>query len=87
MVKGCEKMGASLDRKTDRIEVRVLDPILIVFDLHCFGYWVNSIISMEAVEDVVLGHVGNRVFVEAPVLGVTVPIISEVTQSLEGLLA
>ena len=40
---------------------------------------------MERMEGVLGGHVGNRVFIETPVSGVTVSIIFEVTQSLEGL--
>ena len=41
---------------------------------------------METVDDVVGGHVGSRVLVKTPGLGVTVAVIFEVTQSLEGLL-
>ena len=41
---------------------------------------------MESVEGVVRGHMGNCVLVKTPVSGVTVAIIFEVTQSLEGLL-
>ena len=41
---------------------------------------------MKTVEDVVRRHVSSRVLVEASVSGVTVTIIFEVTQSLEGLL-
>ena len=41
---------------------------------------------MEAVEDVVSGHVGSRVLVETPGLGVAVPIVLEVTQSFKSLL-
>ena len=42
---------------------------------------------MKAVENVVLGHVGNCVLAKAPILGVTVSIKPEGTQSAEGLLA
>ena len=34
LVKSCELIGVSLNRQTDRVGVRVRDPILIVFDFH-----------------------------------------------------
>ena len=34
LVKSREKVRASLDRQTDRVEVRVRDPVLIVLDFH-----------------------------------------------------
>jgi hypothetical protein len=40
---------------------------------------------MECMEGVVGRHVGNRVFVKTPGLGVTSSVIFEITQSLEGL--
>jgi hypothetical protein len=86
LVKKCEKIRVSLNRQTDRVEDRVQDPILVVLDFHRFGQSLNVVIPMEAVEDVVGGHVGNHVFVETPGLGVAVAIIFEVTKSLEALL-
>ena len=41
---------------------------------------------MESVEDVVGRHMGSRLLVKTPGLGVTGDIIFEVTQSFEGLL-
>ena len=34
LVKSCELIRAGLDQQTDRVEVRVQDPILIVLDFH-----------------------------------------------------
>ena len=55
--------------------------------LHYFGHRIDSIVHMKAVENVVLGHVGRCVFFKAPILGVTVSVKPEGTQSAEGLLA
>ncbi len=52
---------------------------MIVLDFHHFGYWVNSMVCVEAGEDVVLGHMSNCVLVKVPVLGVTVSVKSEGT--------
>lgn len=79
LVKSCELVRVSLDRQTDRVEVRVRDPILVVLDFRRFGQSLNVVIHMEAVEDVVGGHVGSRVFVKTPGIGVTIAIIFEVT--------
>ena len=87
LVESCEEMWVSRDRQANQVVERVRDPILVVLDFHHFRYWVNSIVRVEAVEDVVLGHMGNRVLVKAPVLGVAVSIKSEGTQSAKGLLA
>ena len=87
LVKCCEKMRVCLDQKANRVEERVRDPILIVFYLHHLGFRVDSIVHVEAVENVVLGNMGSCVLVKAPILWVTVPIILEGTQSAEGLLA
>ena len=80
-------MGVCLNQQANRVVERVSDSILIVFDLHHFGYKVNSIVHVEAVENVVLGHVGCRVLFKAPIPWVAVSIILEGAQSAEGLLA
>jgi hypothetical protein len=87
LVESCEEMWVSRDRQANRVVERVRDPILGVLDFHHFRYWVNSIVRVEAVEDVVLGHMGNRVLVKVPVLGVTVSVKSQGTQFAKGLLA
>ena len=79
LVECCEKMGVCLDRQTNRFEEQVRDPILVVFDLHHFGYGVNSIVHVDAVENAVLGDMGICVLVEAPILWVTVSIKLEGT--------
>ena len=71
----------------NQVEGRVSDPVLIVVDLHHLGYGVNSIVHVEAVENVVLGHVGSRVLAKAQIPWVAASIILEGTQSAEGLLA
>jgi len=80
-------MGSCLDQKANQVEERVRDPILVVFNLHHLGYRVDSIVHVEAVENVVQRNMGSFVLVEAPILGVTVSVILEGTQSAEGLLA
>ena len=87
LIECCELMGGGLDRKVNQVEERVRDPILVVLDLHQFRDWVNSIVHVEAVENVVLGDMGSCVLVEAPILWVTVSIKLEGTQSAEGLRA
>ena len=80
-------MRGCLDQQTNRVVEWVGDTILVVFDLHHFEYRVNSIVHVKAVENVVLGHVGNCLLVKAPILGVTVSIKPEGTQYDEGMLA
>ena len=75
LLKSCELIRVSLNRQTDRVEVRVRDPVLVILDFHQFGQSLNVVIHMEAVEGIVGGHVGSRVFVETPGLGVDVAII------------
>ena len=72
-------MSGCLNRQTNQVEERVRDPILEVFDLHHFGYGVNSIVHVDAVENAVLGDMGICVLVEAPILWVTVSIKLEDT--------
>ena len=64
----------------------VQDSILEVLYLHCFMKRVNAVIHMECVEGVVGIHVGGRVLVETPGLGVTGAVKLKVTKPLEGLL-
>ena len=59
---------------------------MIVLDFDHFGYMVNSIFRVEAVEDVVLGHMSNGVLAKVPVLEFTVSFKLEGTQSAKGLL-